>query len=172
MERKMRCINRDMAVFMGLTMSLFLSLTGTLSSGHFTVVAFIMSFFGSTILSIFIGFIVPVGKISMNVDRKLGLQPNGLKARFLNSFISDLIYTPIMTLGMVVFAYMMAKKNSGGKADLSFLPMFLKSLAICFAVGYVLIFIFQPMFMNMLFKKYNIPRGMGPQQGPPQGMGR
>lgn len=157
MEQTMKKINTEMALYMGVVMSFFLSLTGTLTSGHFKIISFILSFIGSTVVSIIIGFLVPMGKVTMGVDRKMKLRPDSMKARCVNSFISDIIYTPIMTLGMVSFAYMMIKKNSDGHADVNFIGMFFKSLAICFAVGYVLIFIFQPLFMKMLFKKHNVP---------------
>ena len=52
-------------------------------------------------------------------------------------------------------------------ATVPFLPMFLSSLAICFIVGWVVIFIVQPLFMKLLMK--NMPAG-GP--GRPGGAGR
>ena len=164
MEQSMRKISREMSIYMSFIMSFFLSLTGTLTSGHFTVPAFISSFLISTVISLIIGLLVPMGRIGQNVDRKMHLQPGSMKARCMESLISDLIYTPIMTLCMVTFAYFMAKKQSSGHADIPFVPMFLKSFAICMVVGYVLIFIFQPLLLKMLMKKYNV------QMGPPPGM--
>ncbi len=154
MNEQMKNIGREMGIRMGILMSFCLALTGTLSSGHFTPVGFIFSFIVSAIISILIGFVVPVGKITGDVCRKAGFEQGTIKERLLSSLISNLIYTPLMTFVMVLLAYTMVMKQSGGMAQLSFLPMFLHSLVICFIVGYILIFIFQPLFMKQLLKKY------------------
>ncbi|MBR0515548.1 MAG: hypothetical protein IJJ89_01760, partial [Eubacterium sp.] len=60
-----------------------------------------------------------------------------------------------------------AMKQSDGHADIPFVPMFLKSLIICLIVGYILIFIIQPMLMNMLFKKYKVGRYSEGRPGAP-----
>lgn len=153
MEEQMRKIGRQMGIRMGLLMSFCLSLVGTLTSGHFTLVGFLLSFVVSTIISLIIGFLVPVGKISGSLCRKWKLEPGKLATRCVESLISDIIYTPVITLAMVALAYNMAMKQSGGMAEISFLPMFLHSLLICFVVGYVLIFIFMPLFLKQLLKK-------------------
>lgn len=154
MNEQMKKIGREMGIRMGILMSFCLALTGTLSSGHFTPVGFLLSFVVSAIISIIIGFVVPVGKITGDACRKVGFNQGTIKERLLSSLISNLIYTPLMTFVMVLLAYTMAMKQSGGMAQLSFLPMFLHSLVICFIVGYILIFIFQPLFMKQLLKKY------------------
>lgn len=154
MNEQMKKIGREMGIRMGILMSFCLALTGTLSSGHFTPVGFLLSFVVSAIISIIIGFVVPVGKITGDACRKAGFNHGTIKERLLSSLISNLIYTPLMTFVMVLLAYTMAMKQSGGMAQLSFLPMFLHSLVICFIVGYILIFIFQPLFMKQLLKKY------------------
>ncbi len=151
----MKKVGRKMAIRMGLLMSFALALTGTLSSGHFTIVSFLISFVISTVLSIIIGFIIPVGKISQDACRKSGFEPASIKGRLLQSLISDLIYTPLMTLFMVSFAYLMIIKN-GAKTAPPFIPMFLKSFVICMIVGYILIFIFMPMFLMQIMKKEGI----------------
>ena len=152
MEERMRIISRKMAVRMGLLMSFCLALTGTVTSGHFTVPGFLISFVLSLLISLVIGFIVPVGRISGAFSAGLGLERGSLGARIAESFISDLIYTPVITLAMTFFAYRMAMRASDGMADNPYVPMFLSSLVICFVVGFVLIFIFQPLFLKMLMK--------------------
>ena len=153
MEEQMKKIGRQMAIRMGLLMSFCLALTGTLSSGHFTPIGFLLSFVVSAIISICIGFIVPIGKVTTGACVKAGLKPGTLPGRLFESLISNLIYTPLMTFIMVFLAYTMAMKQSGGMAQLSFIGMFLPSLLLCFVVGYILIFIFQPLFMKQLMKK-------------------
>ena len=152
-QQQMRKIGLGMAVCMGLVMSFFLALIGTLTSGHFTIPAFLISFLISAVVSILIGFLIPIKRISDALCEKLHLAPGKLSTRICESLLSDLIYTPFMTLVMVGFAYAMAMKQSGGNAGLSFLPMYLRSLAICFPVGFVLIFIVTPLFLRMLMKK-------------------
>ncbi|MBO4336589.1 MAG: hypothetical protein J5842_00775 [Lachnospiraceae bacterium] len=146
----MKMIGRKMALRMGILMSFFLALTGTLTSGHFTVPGFILSFIMSSILSIIIGLIVPIGLINAKLGQSLKLEPGSLKARCIESCVSDLIYTPVLTLAMTSFAYVMIKKQSGGMAQIPYLPMFLKSLIICFVVGYILIFVFTPLLLKSL----------------------
>ncbi len=153
MNEQMRKIGRQMALRMGLLMSFCLSLTGTLSSGHFTPIGFLMSFVVSSVISICIGFIIPIGKVTTGACLKAGLKPETLPGRLFESLISNLIYTPLMTFVMVFLAYSVAMKQSGGMAQLSFVNMFIPSLVICFIVGYVLIFIFQPLFMKQIMKK-------------------
>ena len=156
---KMKRIGRQMGIRMGLLMSFSLALIGTATSGHFTIPGFLVSFVISSVVSIIIGFVVPVGKISGDLCRKKGLRPGTVKARLLESFISDIIYTPVMTLIMVGFAYMMIMKNSGGNAQVPFLPMFLESFVICMIAGYILIYIFMPLFLKQIMKKEGISEG-------------
>ncbi|MCR5356985.1 MAG: hypothetical protein K6E63_06220 [Lachnospiraceae bacterium] len=154
-EDIMKKIGKQMGIRMGLLMSFSLALIGTLTSGHFTIPAFLISFVISTVVSVIIGLIIPVGKVSSDACRKHNLAPGSLKARRLESLISDLIYTPIMTLIMVSFAYFMVKK-SGAEAAPPFIMMFLRSFVICMIAGYILIFIFMPLFLKQLLKKEGI----------------
>ena len=154
MEEKMRIIGRAMSIRMGLLMSFCLSLVGTLTSGHFTIPGFIISFIVSTVISMIIGFLIPMGKVTNALSGKLGLRQGTIKERLFSSLISNLIYTPVMTFCMVFLAYQMAMKQSGGMAQLNFPVMFFSSLLICFIVGYVLIFIFQPLFFKALMAKF------------------
>ena len=158
MDQKMKQIGRDMSIKMGITMSFFLSLIGTLTSGHFTVPGFLISFVISTIISLIIGFLIPMGKLSGGLLNKLNLVRGSLGGRLVETLVSDLIYTPIMTFAMVFLAYNMAMKQSGGMAQLQFGKMFVSSLIICFLAGFVIIFIVQPIFMKQTMKKYGMGR--------------
>ncbi|MBR1669862.1 MAG: hypothetical protein IJ695_04115 [Butyrivibrio sp.] len=163
MDEKMKVIGRQMSLRMGLLMSFSLALVGTVTSGHFTIPGFLISFALSAVISIIIGFVVPVGKVSESFCRRRNLAPGTLPYKLASAFISDLIYTPVITLAMVCLAYFMAKKQSGGMAQIPFLPMFLKSLVITFIVGFVLIYIFMPLFLNQLMKKHGIGPGGAPR---------
>ena len=170
MEEMMKKVGRAMSVRMGITMSLCLSLVGTLTSGHFTPVGFLVGFVVSSVISLLIGFIIPVGKLSEGVRAKSGLERGTVKARLLETFVFDLIYTPIITAAMVFFAYRMIIIQSGGMAQPNYWGMFLPSLVICFVAAFVLIFFVQPIFMKSVMKKYGIPAN-GPQGGPGHGPG-
>ncbi len=164
MEETMKKIAMGMNIRMGLVMSFCMSLLGNLigmkNSGKFSIVGFLLSFVISTVISFAIGFLIPMGKMGAGALRRFKLQRGSLPARLLESLISNCIYTPIITLVMVILAYRNAMRQSGGMAQISFLPMFLSSLVICFIVGYVIIFIIQPLFMKQLMKKYGVnPKG-------------
>lgn len=154
----MKKIGRQMSIYMGVTLSFFLSLVGTLTSGHFTVPGWLSSFVVSTVISLLIGLVVPMKKVTDSVNAKCGMQPGKLSTRCLESLISDLIYTPIITFVMVFLAYKIATSHG---AKMPFLPMFLSSLVICMVVGYILIFVFTPFYMKLVMKKNGIPQPGG-----------
>ncbi len=147
----MKKIGMQMSILMGISMSFCLSLTGVLSSGHFTIPAFLSSFIISTIISLIIGFFVPMKKVSDTAVEKAGLTPHTLKARLLESLISDLIYTPVLTLCMTGMAYYNAVSH--GQSMPPYLLMFLKSLLLSMIVGYVLIFLLTPVYLKLIMKK-------------------
>ena len=88
--KKMRKIGMTVSICMGITMSFFLSLIGTAVSGHFTVPGWIISFLISTVVSLVIGFIIPIKKVTDGAVRALKLQPRSLVARCVESLISDI----------------------------------------------------------------------------------
>ncbi len=158
MEEQMRKIGREVSIKMAVTMSFFLSLVGNLTSGHFSLMGFISSFFISLVISLIIGLIIPIGKLGGAACRAARLRQGSLGARLMESLVSNLIFTPIMTLVMVFLAYRAVMRQSGGMAQLSFGSMFLRSLIICFIIGYVIIFIVQPLFFKQAMKKYGKER--------------
>ena len=151
-----KLVGRYMNIMMGVLMSFSLSLVGNIVSGHFSIPGFITSFIISLVISVMLGFVVRIGQINQNVGRRFDLQPGTIKTRIVESLISDLIYTPLLTFIMVAYSVSMAIKNSGGKAQISILSEFLHSLWICFIVGFVLIFIFQPIILKISMKKAGI----------------
>lgn len=162
MQKKMRTIGRQISVLMGVTLSFCLSLVGTLTSGHFTPSGWVVSFLASTVISLIIGFFVPMKKVLDSADEKAGLKPNTLPARFLESLISDVIYTPIITLSMVALAYMGLSRAAAMNPQMvlpPFAPMFLRSLLITMIVGYILIFILMPIYMKLVMKRHGLAGG-------------
>lgn len=153
MKNKMKKVSRGMAVLMGVTLSLFLSLLGNLMSKHFTLVGFLISFAVSVVISLTIGFLVPIKKINDSLESKLGLQEHTLKTHFFETLISDLIYTPIITIVMNLLAW---KRATAQGADIKLAPMLISGLIVSLIVGYILVFIFMPIYMKFLLKKNGI----------------
>ncbi len=156
-EKQMRAIGKKMNICMALTLSFFLSLIGITTAGRFTLPGWIISFLASTVISLIIGFLVPIKKAGDAACAKLGLQPGKLPARCLESLVSDLIFTPVITFCMVYLAY--SKAVSMG-AHLQFLPMFLSSLAISMVAGFILIFIFTPLYFKLITGKHGMEGGI------------
>ena len=90
-----------MSALMSVTMGLLLTGVGLISSGHFTVPAFVTSFLLSVVVALLIGVIVPMPKINQALARRFQLVPGSMKARAVETLVSDAIYTPIMTFVMV-----------------------------------------------------------------------
>ena len=162
----MRKIGIQMSILMGVSLSFCLSLVGSLSSGHFTMPTFLLSFAVSTIISLIIGLLVPMKKVNDSLDAKLGLQPRKLSTHLFESLISDLIYTPIITLAMVFLNWKIATAHG---AQIPFGPMFVKSSILSMLVGYLLIFVLMPLFLKLVMR--NMPGGPGAPDGPGAGQG-
>ena len=153
-EKMMKQAGMKMSLCMGITLSFFLSLIGMATSGHFTLPGWLISFAVSVIISLIIGFLIPMKKVSDSACARFNLQPGKLSTRCFESLLSDLIYTPILTFCMVFLAYRSAVSHG---AQLRFLPMFLSSLVICLIAGYVLIFIFLPLYTKLIIKPPHRP---------------
>ena len=162
---RMKRIGRRISILMGITLSFFNSLVANLflAKEGFKIGAFLISFGISLVVSILIGLIVPIKKIHDSVVRKFHLKPGSLGANAVEALVSDLIYTPIMTLVMTLVAWIMANKQNPN-ADIPYLPMFLKGLAVCFIVGYILAFIFAPLYTRLVVGKRRMPAGPPPQE--------
>ena len=147
-----KIIGRIIGGATGIMMSFFLSLYGTISSGHFTIVGFLVSFLFSSVVSIIIGIFVPMKKINDTAVTKANLTPGSIGARCLESFIGDCIFTPIMTTLMVFMAYKRAAKFS--PEPIHFAPLLVRQLIACFIIGFVLLLIFSPLIQKVVIKTY------------------
>lgn len=146
----MKKIGRQMSLMMGVTLSLVLSFVGVFTSGQFTLPAFIMSFLESLVISLIIGMLVPMKKVGDAVCDKAGVTGKPLACRALESLVSDLIYTPIITVVMVFMAYKQATKHG---APLKFAPMLGESMVVSLVVAYLFIFLVTPNYMKFIMKK-------------------
>lgn len=167
MNPDMKKIGRQISVRMGITLSICLSLVGNIfgqlsSKAGFLLPAFIVglliSIVVSTLISLTIGFLVPMKKVTDNFNQKHHLEPGKLKTLLAESLISDLIYTPLITIVMVCINYALAFKNGAQIPVPGMVIGLVESLILCFIVGYILIFIFTPLYMRMVFEKNGIGR--------------
>ena len=147
----MNTIGKHMNIAMGVALSFCLSLVGVLTSGHFTAGAFITSFLLSTAVSLIICFCVPLRRMTESACKHM--QPGTFKRRCAESLISDLAYTPVMTLLMILLAWFGAARHGG---SMPFVPALVKAEIISLIVGFVLIFIFQPLFLRQILKENGI----------------
>lgn len=161
----MKKVGIIMSLLMGVTMSFCLSLTGNLTSSEgFQLMPFLISFAVSTVISILIGIIVPMRKLEGGAVSALKLKEHSLPAKLVSALVSDLIYTPVITLAMIILARKMAMKMSNGHAQLPpFGVMFVKSLIISLIVAYVIILIVTPIYLKLSMKL----AGVNPPAGKP-----
>ncbi len=177
--KAMKKVGLLMNVFMGVTMSIFLSFVGNfmgfLQSGKFSVIGYLINVGISTVISLIIGFIVPIKKFGDGAVRAAKLQPHSIKARLLESLISDCIYTPILSLCMVAYEYFTMRAHAAPEAIEhmpGFFQMFFGSFLACMTAGFILIFIFMPFYLKLSMKLSGItppPAGGPPSGGPPAG---
>ena len=149
---KKRTAGRLISMMMGFILSFFQSLAGQLRSGHFSFSGWMISLALSIGISWLIGYIVPMGKVSRNICRKLKCPEGSLKARIAESAVSDLIFSPFITLANIF----LARRNIPANAKPPFFSMYISSLLISLAIGFVLVFIFQP-----ICKKFVLGRVFG-----------
>lgn len=155
----MKKIMALMTILMGFTMSLVLSLVGTLVGGHFSIQSWLLSFGISFVLSLVIGFSVPVKKLGDKFCAKCKTIPESPKGNFLSAVISNLIYTPILTIVMTCTMVGIATKQLPDMAQRINIMVHacIPSLIVCLIVGYVAIVLFQPLFVKLLIGKNGRP---------------
>ena len=147
----MKRAGQKISLLMGLILSFFQSLAGQLFSGHFSFPSWLISLALSIAVSWLIGYIVPMRKVSQNVCTSFHCPPRSLKARLLETLVSDLIFSPLITLVNVFLAYRSAVSQG---APVRFLPMYLSSLGISLVLGFILIFLFQPLCMKLVLRNH------------------
>lgn len=154
----MKKIGTQMSICMGITLSFALSLLGNLLGGHFTIPGFLISFLISTVISLIIGFLVPMQKVGGAACRKAGIEARSPKGNALSSLISDLIYTPVITICNTLLGYRSAVSRG---AEIPLVPMLVKSLLVSLIVAYVLIFVLTSVYLKIILKKNGIgPNGL------------
>lgn len=155
----MKKIMIQMTVLMGFFMSLTLSLVGTLMGGHFTVPSWLLSFALSFVISLIIGFLVPIKKLGDSACEKRGVPAQSFKGTLISAAISDVIYTPVITIVMVVVMLTLAAKNAPAGSVPPIPAVLIPSLLVSLVAGYIVIVLIQPPLIRFLTR--NLPRGRG-----------
>ena len=158
-------IGRFISIRMGIAMSITMSLVGSLLGAMNAVkqgAPFIFAFFPSflvslvitMILAIAIGLIIPMKKVNDGIEKKT--KTKGFLLHFLQSLVSDLIYTPFIgfVMAFVSTALFVVPKNPGMPLVPVALGNFLKSLAPEFIIALIVIIILEPIIQKAAFKKY------------------
>ena len=163
---KMKRIGIQVSFLMGITLSFFLSFTGVAASGHFSLPGWLISFGISAVISLVIGLFIPMKRILDNMTVKRGMEPGKLSTRCVEALVSNLIYTPIITIIMSTYGYVQATK---GGAKIPYGVMLGKSLIVCL----IIIFFIQPLIMKFVFNRNGldyppkVPPGKGRRGGGP-----
>lgn len=153
---KTRKINLSMNMLMGFTMSIILSFVGTVTSRHFSFGGWFMSFGISFLISLVIGFFIPIKPLGDKACGLLKTKPESFKGNLISAMVSNLIYTPLITVIMVVTMLNNAAKNAPEGADIPTVGQVLPgSLLICFIVGYIVIVIAMPIFIKLVLGLIN-----------------
>jgi hypothetical protein len=143
---------------MGITLSLCLSFVGTFTSGSFTIGGFMVSFLESLVISLVIGYFVPMKRLEDKACEKAGITGKPLACRALGSLISDLIYTPIITIFMVTINFV--KIPAAHRPPYVF--MLGKSMLISLVVAYLIVFLAAENYIKFIMKRSGVDR-------PPEG---
>ena len=146
----MKRVGLVISIFMCATLSLCLPIIGVIQSGSFSLPMYLLNFVIGFLVSFLISMMLPTIRINMALERKFGLKCNKLKARLLETFLSDLIYTPLITIFMTSIAWYNLKKM--GAETPPYIPMILSSLAISFVVAYIIIFFALPLYLKIAMK--------------------
>lgn len=88
--------------------SFVLSLVGTLTSGHFTIRGWVISFLISFFIAVIITKFVNMKVMEEKYLAKHNLKRGELKANIMLPLLSDLLMTPVITIAMVSFSLGMA----------------------------------------------------------------
>ena len=166
MQKKMKKVGVHMNILMGFVISLCLSTTNTMAAEKPDMYTWLISFGTSALISFAVSFIIPMRKIEGGALHALKIKERTLPAKLISTFISDLIYTPFLTLAMVALVRMIVTKASNGHAHFPPFPiMFIKSFIFSFVVAYCIIYILQPLILRFVLKANGIAPSNAPEPG-------
>ncbi len=163
MKKTMKKVGFQMNILMGFTLSLCMSTTNTLSSDKPSLNTWLISFGVSALISFAISFLIPMRKLELKAVNALKLKEKSVPGKLVSTFISDMIYTPAITLAMVALVRIIVTKASHGHAHFPpFMIMFLKSFIFSFIVSYCIIYIINPLILKFVLKMNGVAPGTPP----------
>ena len=148
----MRFTERLVFIGMGVMLSFCLSLTGTLTSGHFAVASLLQSFGLSLIVSLIFSLLLPFESIYDMVHERFNADNLAMARYIVVSCIIVIIYVPSITFLMIVFAYFRISAYSPDR-NLSLSTMYLSMLCPCLLIGFVIVLLFLPIYTKLKEKK-------------------
>ncbi len=161
-------IGRFIGIGMGLTMSMVMSIVGSVmgvmdaraKAGEANLPPFVVmllpsllvSLLVASVLSIGLGLIIPMNKISGGLGK--ATRAKGMELRIMQAFVSDLLYTPAISLIMsFVSAIFFAKVPAKAVFPVA-LKSFVRSFPIEFVLALIAIIIVEPIIKKAAVKKY------------------
>lgn len=162
-------IGKYISLRMGLVMSIIMSVVGSVmgimeARSHaetgaqlppFIVMllpSLLVSLVIATILAVGIGFIVSMKKVNEGVEK--ATKAKGFGLHLIQAIVSDLIYTPFISLIMTFVSTALFAKVPSGAFVPAAIGSFLRSLPIEFVLALIAILIAEPILQKAAFKKY------------------
>ncbi len=140
-------------IFLGISLSVVLSLVGILlatrQNGRFSITGWLITLVASIIVSLALGFIIPMDRAAKGTSKACKLKPGGIPARLVETLVMDIIYTPVVNFLMVFISRQKAISNGAPPQTLHLGKMFLLSFPGVFVTGYIFIFVFLPLFEKL-----------------------
>ncbi len=150
----MQKIYRVMNIWMSFIMSVALSLTGNLLSGHFSMERWVLSCILSFLFAIMLGYLFSVFTLEISICKRFHAEPDSVRGRLIIILVEGMIYTPISS---IVMQWLMLRLASR-KVPLGNVPPFLKalpgSLSACMLVGFLVVALVRPVSMRFVKKHF------------------
>lgn len=162
-------IMKYIGIRMGLTVSVIMSVVGSVMGiadarakagaganlppfAVMLIPSLLVSLVVATILAIGLGIIIPMKKLNEGVAKATNAK--GFVLLLIQSVISDLLYTPFISLVMSFVSTLLFAKVPSNVFVPAALGSFLRSLPVEFILALIAIIIFQPLIQKAAFKKY------------------
>ncbi|MBP5280236.1 MAG: hypothetical protein J6Z03_07105 [Erysipelotrichaceae bacterium] len=148
-QEKRKEFSRRMSICMGIIMSLCLSTAGLLTARAFSLPSLLLNLVISYAIVRGIDHFIDIGALAVDVPNKMDVDPNSLQGRFLRALITDVIYTPLMTIVMVSIGYYRATSHG---AQIPYVPMLMKSMLLTFTLSFLICFFIMPVVEKLILK--------------------
>lgn len=115
----------------------------------------------SSVISVIVGFIIPMKTVTEKVNAKLGIEPGQKKALAVlaEGLVGDIIFTPILCSFFVFKNYFQGKLPP----QVPIVPYWLKELGLDLLIALPITMIIVPLVRNLALKMFGVPAGKPPQ---------